>query len=65
MFLELLLQAVLLERGEWDLEIINQLFQLEGLIVAKVNGVFLIDHGPKLIQLLLSELIQPVFLSLS
>ena len=34
MLLELLLQAVLLERGERDLEIINQLFQLEGLIVA-------------------------------
>lgn len=47
MLLELLLQAVLLERGEWDLEIFNQLFQLEGLIVAE-DWVFLIDHGSKL-----------------
>jgi len=48
MLLELLLQAVLLERGEWDLEILNQLFQLEGLIEAEVDWVFLIDHGSKL-----------------
>jgi hypothetical protein len=48
MFLELLLQAVLLERGEWDLEKVDQLFQLEGLIVAEMNGVFLIDLGSKL-----------------
>ena len=65
MLLELLLQAVLLKGREWDLEIVNQLFQLEGLIKAEMDGVFLIYHGSKLIQLLLSELIQPVFLSLS
>ena len=48
MLLELLLQAVLLERGEWNLEIVDQLFQLKALIIAEMNGVFLIDHGSKL-----------------
>ena len=56
---------MLLERRERDLEIVDQLFQLECLIVAEVNGVFLIYHGSQLAKLFLSELIQPVSLFLS
>ena len=49
MLLELLLKAMLFKWGECNLEIVDQLFQLEGLIVAEMNGVFLIDHSSKLV----------------